>query len=75
MNEEHITRDMKIADILKRYPQTFEVFRSHGCPDMRTGVFALSARIMKLKWAAWFHKIPVNDFVRDLNAAVNSNTE
>ena len=67
MNDEKITSDMRVWTIIQRYPQTFEVFRKHGCPDMRKGIYALSARIMKVKWAARAHKIPADDLLRELN--------
>ena len=70
MSEEVITGDMKVWQVLQRHPKTFEVFRSHGCPDMRKGIFALSARIMKVKWAARAHKIPEDVLLRDLNAKI-----
>ena len=31
-----------ITQIMQKHPQTFKVFKSHGCPDMRRGVFSLS---------------------------------
>ena len=68
MNEGSITSAMKVSDIIQRYPETCEVFRSHGCPDMRKGFFALMARIMPIKWAARMHRIPVDALLRDLNA-------
>ena len=74
MEAEAITGDMKVWKVIERYPETFEVFRRHGCPDMRRGIFALSARIMKVKWAARAHKIPIDTLLRDLNAAVKPST-
>ena len=29
-----IHSNQKVADILKHHPQTYHVFRRHGCPDM-----------------------------------------
>jgi len=72
MEDAPITSEMRVWEVIKHYPQTFEVFRSHGCPDMRKGIFALSARIMKVKWAAKAHKIPLDDLLRDLNTAVHA---
>jgi hypothetical protein len=69
MKDGPITSEMRVREVIEQYPQTFEVFRSQGCPDMRKGIFALSARIMKVKWAAKAHKIPLDDLLRDLNAA------
>jgi len=72
MKDGLITSEMRVWEVIKHYPQTFEVFRSHGCPDMRKGIFALSARIMKVKWAAKAHKIPLDDLLRDLNSAIHA---
>ena len=72
MEDGLITPEMRVWKVVKDYPQTLEVFRGHGCPDMRKGIFALSARIMKVKWAAKVHKIPLDDLLRDLNAAAHT---
>jgi len=72
MGDGPITSEMRVREVIEHYPQTFEVFRSHGCPDMRKRIFALSARIMKVKWAAKAHNIPLEDLLRDLNAAVHA---
>ena len=71
MDQTTITPEMKVADVIHRYPQTFDVFRAHGCPDMRKGIFALSARIMKIRWAAKIHKIPVDELMQELNASLH----
>ncbi len=65
-----ITGDMRVKEVIRKYPETYEVFRKHGCPDMRSGIYALSARIMKVRWAARAHKIPADTLLRDLNEAV-----
>jgi hypothetical protein len=70
MESKVIREDMKVWDVIQEYPQTFEVFQKYGCPDMRSGVFALSARIMNVRWAARMHKISVEDLLRDLNMVV-----
>jgi len=70
MKPQEITGNMRGWDVLQRYPETYEVFRRHGCPDMRKGIFALSAHVMKIRWAARAHKIPVETLLRDLNAAI-----
>jgi hypothetical protein len=67
---EKITPEMRVASVLRSWPQTYEVFRQNGCPDMRRGVFALTARLMKLAWAARVHRIPVEKLLRELNAVV-----
>lgn len=75
MVSKEIREDMKVWDVIREYPQTFEIFKKYGCPDMRSGVYALSARIMNVKWAARMHKIPVEDLLRDLNMVANQPSE
>lgn len=70
MATEMITGDMRVWDVITRYPETYEVFRAHGCPDMRHGIYSLSAHIMKVNWAARFHHIEAQELLRDLNNAI-----
>jgi hypothetical protein len=70
MSEQTITADMRVSQMLKRHPETVEVFLRHGCPNMRNGIFVLMARIMKVRWAARVHKIPLDELLADLNAAI-----
>jgi hypothetical protein len=72
MAREYITGDMRVWEVIQRYPETYEVFRRHGCPDMRHGIFALSAHVMKVRWAARAHKIALDELLRDLNAEVEA---
>jgi hypothetical protein len=68
---DRITPGMHVSSILSRWPATFDVFRTHGCPDMRRGIFAITARIMPLRWAARIHKIDLEQLLRELNACAN----
>ena len=70
MSEQIITADMRVSQVVKRHPETVEVFLRHGCPDMCYGIFALLARIMKVRWASRVHKIPLGELLADLNAAI-----
>jgi hypothetical protein len=70
-----ISEDERVWNVLESYPETYEVFRRHGCPDMRKGIYRLSAHIMKVKWAAKMHKIPCDVLVHDLNDAVSARSE
>lgn len=65
-----VTPDMKVWTMFQHHPQTMDVFLRHGCPDMRKGIFPFMARIMKVRWAARMHGIPLDALMRDLNAAV-----
>jgi hypothetical protein len=71
MAREAITGDMRVWEVIHDYPETYEVFRSHGCPDMRHGIFALSARVMKVRWAARAHHIELDQLLHALNDAVD----
>ncbi len=64
-----ITPNQKVAELLDRYPQTYQVFRKHGCPDMRDGFFSLMARIMSIRNAARIHRIPLDELIEDLEKA------
>jgi hypothetical protein len=64
---EDITGDMKVADVLRRCPETLDVFLDRGCPDMRRGLFSLMARLMSVRNAARIHKLDLGPLLRDLN--------
>lgn len=66
-----IDPDMRVWQVYQRYPQTMEVFLRHGCPDMRRGIFPVMARLMKVRWAAKMHRIPLDVLMRDLNAVTH----
>ena len=62
-----ITPDMRVSEVLRKWPATCEVFRRNGCPEMRRGFFSLMARIMRLRWAAAVHRIPLQSLIDQLN--------
>ncbi|MEX0601360.1 MAG: DUF1858 domain-containing protein [Rhodothermales bacterium] len=64
-----ITSDMKVARVIQDWPDTVEVFFSHGCPDMRAGFFGIMARVMSVRNAARMHRIPLDRLLSDLNRA------
>ncbi|MDQ6680781.1 MAG: hypothetical protein M3Y67_07430 [Pseudomonadota bacterium] len=66
--EQRVTPRLTVATVLATYPDTVAVFRQHGCPDLRRGVFSLMCRIMSVRAAARVHRIPLDDLLRDLNA-------
>jgi len=70
MATQHVDGDMRVWKVIQEHPETYEVFRKHGCPDMRKGIFALSAHLMKIRWAAKAHHIPADELLRDLNSAI-----
>jgi hypothetical protein len=64
---EKITGDMKVAEVLRRCPETVDVFLGRGCPDMRRGFFSLMARLMSVRNAARIHKLELGPLIADLN--------
>lgn len=71
---EDITGDMKVAEVLRRCPETADVFLGRGCPDMRRGFFSLMARLMSVRNAARIHKIDLGPLLSDLNKAAQGAT-
>jgi hybrid cluster-associated redox disulfide protein len=61
-----ITRDMTIAEILVRYPQTLAVFRQFGlsCQECQIADFE------EVGHGAGVHNIDVEELLRELNKAV-----
>jgi hypothetical protein len=70
MTTPRITPNLRVAQVLRQWPETYGVFRQYGCPDMRRGFFGFMARIMKVGWAARVHKISISDLVESLNSCV-----
>ena len=68
---DRITPRTRIWSILTTWPTSYEIFRRHGCPDMRRGIFAITARIMPLAWAARIHRVPLEQLLRELNACAD----
>jgi len=68
---DRITPRTRVWSILSNWPSTYDVFRNHGCPDMRRGVFAITARFMPLSWAARIHRVPLEKLVSELNACAD----
>ncbi len=75
MTQRTITGDMRVWDVIEHFPETYEVFLRHGCPDMKKGIFALSAHIMKINWAAKIHHIPVDRLLEELNLSIQTTVE
>jgi hybrid cluster-associated redox disulfide protein len=63
-----ITRDMTIAAILSRYPQTITVFREFGlsCQECQIADFE------EIEHGAGVHHIDVEVLLRELNRAIGT---
>lgn len=70
MKRQMINGDMKVWDVIQDHPETYGVFRQFGCPDIRTGMFAVSSHFMKLRAAAHAHHIDLDALLKSLNEAV-----
>ncbi|MGQ9681548.1 MAG: DUF1858 domain-containing protein [Anaerolineae bacterium] len=68
---ETITREMTIAEVVQKYPQTIPVFLAHGLMCFGCAV----ARFENIEQGATAHGIQVEPLMRDLNAAVSEPTE
>ncbi len=62
-----ITRDMAIADVVEKYPQTVPVFLAHGLMCFGCAI----ARFENIEQGATAHGIDVDALMKDLNAAVS----
>lgn len=63
-----ITRDMKIADIISRHPQTIEVFRRFGLECLECQI----ADFEEVEHGAGVHQVDLDDLLTALNAAIDS---
>jgi hybrid cluster-associated redox disulfide protein len=61
-----ITKEMPIGEVVEKYPQTAEVFLSHGLMCFGCAI----ARFENVEQGAVAHGISVDDLIKDLNAAV-----
>ena len=61
-----ITGDLKVADVVRRWPETAQVFRARGCRDSDGG---WTARIMTVRNLARMEGIDLASLLADLNGA------
>jgi hypothetical protein len=62
---QQITSDMKVAEVIRRCPETADVFSRRGCHTIR----GLMARIMTVRNVARMEGIDLMAFVEELNSA------
>ena len=62
-----ITKEMKIADVMMRFPQTIEVFNAVGldCHDCQI------AEYEEIQHGAGVHDVDVEQLIKDLNRVVD----
>ncbi len=61
-----ITKDMKIEEIIRKFPQTLPVFEKYGidCADCSLGKFE------NIEQGAKVHNIDLDKLLKDLNRAI-----
>jgi hypothetical protein len=68
-----ITKDTRISDILNEYGDIAEVMELFGVKRVgRYSVRSLAARALTVEWAARIHRVPLDEFLRILKQAVQS---
>ncbi len=63
---EKITKEMKIDEVIKKYPQTAEVFAKHGFHC----IGCVAASFESIERGAAAHGIDIDELIKDLNKAV-----
>jgi Domain of unknown function (DUF1858) len=63
---EEITGDMKVGEVVRRWPQTAEVFRTKRCPDAEN---QFTARIMTVRSVARMDGVDLASLLAELNRA------
>jgi hypothetical protein len=66
---QEITGDMKLAEVMRRWPKTAEIFRSRGCRDAGAGPMS---RFMTVRNVARMEGIDLAPLLEDLNRAANA---
>lgn len=66
-----ITKDTRIADILKEYGDIADVMEIFGIQRVgRYSVRALAAKALTVEWAARIHRVPLDEFLAILKNAI-----
>ena len=66
MQDQRITADMPIDDVVSKYPSTINVFFRHGMGCIGCAI----ARFENIRQGAQVHRINVDVLLEDLNQAV-----
>jgi iron-sulfur cluster repair protein YtfE (RIC family) len=65
---QQITGDMKVADVIRRWPSTAQIFRSKGCHDADVG---WAARVMTVRNAARKAGVDLASLLAELNTTAS----
>ncbi len=71
-----VNEDTKVFDILETYGDIAEVMEAFGIKSVgRYSIRRVITRVLTVKWAARIHKVPLDDFLKMLNHAIESKTK
>jgi len=71
-----ITKDTRVADILKEYGDIADVMEVFGIKRVgRYSIRALAAKAVTVEWAARIHRVRLDEFLEILHKAVSSTKE
>ena len=68
-----ITKDTRVADILKEYGDIADVMEVFGIKRVaRYSIRALATKAITVEWAARVHRVPLDEFLAILEKATSS---
>ena len=68
-----ITKNTRVADILKAYGDIADVMEVFGVKRVaRYSIRALATKAITVEWAARVHRVPLDEFLEILHKAVSS---
>jgi len=68
-----ITKNTRVADILKEYGDIADVMEVFGIKRVgRYSIRALAAKAVTVEWAARIHRVPLEEFLEILKKAISS---
>ena len=71
-----ITKNTRVADILKEYGDIADVMEVFGIKRVgRYSIRALAAKAVTVEWAARIHRVPLKEFLEILHQAVSTAKE
>ena len=71
-----ITKDTRVADILKEYGDIADVMEVFGIKRVaRYSIRALATKAITVEWAARVHRVPLHEFLAILKKATSSVNE
>jgi hypothetical protein len=71
-----ITKNTRVADILKEYGDIADVMEVFGIERVgRYSIRALAAKAVTVEWAARIHRVPMDEFLGILEKAVSTKQE